>query len=90
MCIYIYTYIHIHTYIHIYVYIYTYIYIYIYIHIYVYMCVYVYMYIYVYTVNVETFAQYIFSLISRRAIDARKFDVSENRTNRIKWYVRKN
>ena len=38
------------------------------------------------TVNVEIFAQYIFSRISRRAIDARKFDVSENynhnRTNR--------
>ena len=46
------------------------------------------------TVNVEIFAQYIFSRISRRAIDARKFDVSENynhnRTNRIKWYVREN
>ena len=39
------------------------------------------------TVNVEIFAQYIFSRISRRAIGARKFDVSENynhnRTNRI-------
>ena len=39
------------------------------------------------TVNVEIFAQYIFSRISRRALDARKFDVSENyyhnRTNRI-------
>ena len=39
------------------------------------------------TVNVEIFAQYISSRISRRAIDARKFDVSENynhnRTNRI-------
>ena len=36
--------------------------------------------------NVEIFAQYIFSRISRRALDARKFDVSENynqnRTNR--------
>ena len=29
------------------------------------------------TVNVEIFAQYIFSLISRRALDARKYDVSE-------------
>ena len=41
----------------------------------------------IYTVNIEIFAQYIFSRISRRAIDARKFDVSENynhnRTNRI-------
>ena len=37
------------------------------------------------TVNVEMFAQYIFSRISRRAIDARKFGVSENynRTTRI-------
>ena len=38
--------------------------------------------------------QYIFLHISRRALDARKFDVHENynhnRTNRIKWYVRKN
>ena len=43
------------------------------------------------TVNVEIFAQYIFS---RRALDARKFDVSENyyhnRTNRINWYMREN
>ena len=43
------------------------------------------------TVNVEIFAQYIFSRISRRALDVRKLDVSENddhiRTNRIKWYV---
>ena len=30
------------------------------------------------TVNVEIFAQYIFSRITRRALDARKFDVSEN------------
>ena len=30
------------------------------------------------TVNIEIFAEYIFSRISRRAIDARKFDVSEN------------
>ena len=29
-------------------------------------------------VNVDMFAQYIFSRISRRAIDARKFDVIEN------------
>ena len=40
-------------------------------------------------VNVEMFAQYIFSC---RALDAQKFDVIENfnhkRTNRIKWYVR--
>ena len=38
------------------------------------------------------FAQYIFSRISRRALDARKLDVSKNdyhnRTNRINWYVR--
>ena len=31
----------------------------------------------VYTVNVEMFAQYIFSRISRRVVDARKYDVSE-------------
>ena len=46
------------------------------------------------TVNVDIFAQYIFSRISHRALDARKFDVSEkyyhNRTNRINWYVREN
>ena len=51
-------------------------------------------FIILYTVNVEIFAQYITSRISRRAIDTRKFDVSENynqnRTNRIKWYVREN
>ena len=39
------------------------------------------------TVNVEIFVQYIFSRISRRLLDARKIDVSENynhnRTNRI-------
>ena len=29
------------------------------------------------TVNVEIFAQYIFLRISRRALDARKYDVSE-------------
>ena len=42
----------------------------------------------------EIFAQYTFSCISCRALDARKFDVSENyyhnRKNRIKWYVREN
>ena len=46
------------------------------------------------TVNVDIFAQYIFSLISRRALDARKFDVSENYyhngTNRINLYVGEN
>ena len=46
------------------------------------------------TVNVEIFAQYIISRISRTAVDARKFDVSENyyhnRTDRIKWHVREN
>ena len=38
------------------------------------------------TVNVDIFARYIFSRISCRALDARKFDVSENhnRTNRNK------
>ena len=45
-----------------------------------------------YTVNVEIFARYIFSFISRKAVEARKFDVSENyyhnRTNRINWHVR--
>ena len=43
------------------------------------------------TVNVEFFAQYIFS---RRALNACKFEVSENyyhnRTNRINWYMREN
>ena len=47
-----------------------------------------------YTVNVDIFAQYIFSRISRRALDARKFDASENhyhkRTNRIDKYMREN
>ena len=46
------------------------------------------------TVNVDIFAQYIFSRISCRALDARKFHVNENyyhnRTNRIKWYMREN
>ena len=40
------------------------------------------------TVNVEILARYIFSHISRRDLDAQKFDVSENynhnRTNRNK------
>ena len=48
----------------------------------------------IHTVNVEIFAQYIFSRISDRALDARKFDGSENyyhnRTNRINWYMREN
>ena len=42
--------------------------------------------IYIYIVNKEIFAQYIFLRTLRRALDARKFDVSENfyhnRTNR--------
>ena len=42
------------------------------------------------TVDVDIFAQYIFSRISHRALDARKFDVSENynhnSTNRNKQY----
>ena len=46
------------------------------------------------TVNVEIFAQDIFSSISRRASDARKFDVSQNynhnRTNRNKQHMREN
>ena len=46
------------------------------------------------TVNVEIFVRYIFSRISRRALGARKFDVSENyyhnRTNTINWHVREN
>ena len=45
-----------------------------------------------FTVNVEIFAQYLSSRISRRALDAQKFDVSENyyhnSTNRINLYVR--
>ena len=44
------------------------------------------------TVHIEIFAQYIFSRISPRAVDARKFDVSEmyyhNRRHRINWHVR--
>ena len=46
------------------------------------------------TVNVEIFAHYIFSRISRRALDGRKFDVCENynynRTNRNKQHMREN
>ena len=46
------------------------------------------------TVNVEIFAQDIFSRISRRASDARKFGVSENynhnRTNRNKQNMHEN
>ena len=41
------------------------------------------------TVNIEIFAQYIFSRISRRPKVAWKFDVSEkyydNRSSRINW-----
>ena len=48
----------------------------------------------VYTANVDIFAQYIFSCISRRALDARKLDVRENcyynRTTRMNWYAREN
>ena len=40
----------------------------------------------VYTVNVEFFVQYI---MSRKALDAHKFDVTKNYYhNRINWYVR--
>ena len=46
------------------------------------------------TVNVEIFTQNLFMRISRRALDARKFDASKNynhdRTSRIKWSVREN
>ena len=46
------------------------------------------------TVNVEIFAQYIFSCILRRALDVRKFDVSENynhnRMNRSKQHMCEN
>ena len=31
----------------------------------------------IYTVNIDIFMQYIFSPISRRVLDARKYDVSE-------------
>ena len=47
-----------------------------------------------YTVNVDIFVQYICSRISRRALHARKYDVSENynheRTNRNKQHMREN
>ena len=68
-------------------------------HLYIYIYIYIYMYILVgrckrVTVNVEIFAQYIFSIISRRALDARTFDVSENynhnRTNRNKQHMCEN
>ena len=46
------------------------------------------------TVNVDVFAQYIFSHISRRVLHGWKFDVSKNynnnRINIINWYVCKN
>ena len=45
-------------------------------------------------VNVEIFAQFIFSRISRRVLDARKFDMSEKishyRSNRIDCYMLEN
>ena len=44
--------------------------------------------------NIEIFAQYIFSRISRSALDARKYDVSEKmkhyRSNRINYEIREN
>ena len=47
-----------------------------------------------YTVNVEIFAQYIFSRISRSALDARKYDVivkmKHYRSNRINYKMREN
>ena len=46
------------------------------------------------TVNVEIFAQYIFSRISRSALNARKYDASEimkhYRSNRINYEMREN
>ena len=46
------------------------------------------------TVNADIFAQYIFWGISRRALNARKFDMGENtnhdRMGRINVYVRNN
>ena len=43
------------------------------------------------SVNVDVFAQYVFSRISRKALDAIQFDVSEDYyhkgTNRINWYL---
>ena len=47
-----------------------------------------------FTVNVEIFASYIFSHISRRALESPSFDVSENvydnSTQKINWYVHRN
>ena len=47
-----------------------------------------------YTVNVEIFAQYIFSRILCRVLDARKYDVSEKinhyRTDRVNCAMREN
>ena len=49
---------------------------------------------FLHTVNVEIFSQYIFSRISRSALDARKYDVSEKmkhyRSNRINYKMREN
>ena len=46
------------------------------------------------TGNVEMFAQYIFSRISRRVLYARKYNLSEkinhNKSNRINCYMREN
>ena len=46
------------------------------------------------TVNVDIFTQYTFLCILQRVFSGKKFDVSEkfnhNRTNRVKYYVRKN
>ena len=46
------------------------------------------------TVNVEIFTQYIFSRISRRDLDARKYDMSEKlshyRSNRLNCYMPEN
>ena len=64
-------------------------------------CIYVYMpgFVYekcmkFYTVNVKIFAQYLFSRISRRALDTRKFYASENynhnKTNGNKQHMREN
>ena len=47
-----------------------------------------------YTVNVEIFAQYIFSRISRRVLEAQKYDVSEKinhyRADRVNCPMREN
>ena len=44
-----------------------------------------------YLIPTKIFTLYIFSYISRRALNVRKFDVSKNyyhkRTNRVNWYV---